>query len=165
MIRKVFTYKRRPPASLKEATAELFTSAGGLDTAGKVLGQSPGSVYRYSDPSDQNESRFLNAHQVMLLEHVADYPAVTEFLAAEAGYVLVPLVPAEMEGAAALVTATVHGAADLFQEFSRSLTETSDHGRAISPAEATRMLDSICLVQRNLSALRGVLRQIAGDQP
>ena len=157
-------YKPRPAATLKAATNDLVTAVGGQAAAADELGQTKGTVFRWTDDSEDNAHRSIPAQAIRTLERVAvadgAAPIVTQFLAAEAGFALVRLSPATL-------------ASDWNAELARLASEASDViggvAKALSnppvgrvlPAEAGALvveIDQACAVfaalRQRVTALR-----------
>lgn len=156
-------YKPRPPATEKDAAAALIAEVGGLEMAAKITGKSVAVLQRYTDPGEGGNGRFINIHDAGRLEAVCRRPVVTEWLAHELGWEVVPLLPLVMKDAdpGKLVAAIVRETADLFERYADSLRHRSEAGSATGPAEALAMLEDVVDAQRGLSRLRGVLTQIS----
>lgn len=81
-------YKIRPIGTLKEAVTTLVKKAGALDAAAAASGVSKSALHRYSDP---DHDRHMPVNLVEALERIGGRPYVTEYLAAKAHHLLLPL--------------------------------------------------------------------------
>lgn len=82
--------KPRPVGSLKRATAELIDQIGSFDRAADLSGVGRNTLFAYTDTAPENLKRYVRADVIRTLEARAEYPVVTDYLAHEAGYVLMP---------------------------------------------------------------------------
>lgn len=144
-------YKARSSGSLKQAVARLVELCGGLDAAADAAGVARATMFRYTDDTDEHASRGMPVHTVRALEKHCGEPAVTEFLAAELGAVLLRLPPGALPDAwAADLAAVMKETAEAVQVLAADLAD----GRVDRPGAAIREIDEAMAV---LAALRARL--------
>lgn len=143
-------YKPRGAATLKAAASDLVTAVGGQPAAADHLGVAKGTVFRWTDDSEENAGRSIPANAVRALERRAGEPVVTRFLAAEAGCALVPLAPATLAADWNRELARVaKESADVLAGFAQALAD----GR-VEPAEAGPLLTELDEALGVFAALR-----------
>ncbi|MGL4963164.1 MAG: hypothetical protein ACRC67_18175 [Inquilinus sp.] len=146
--------KPRPRGTLKAAVLRLVDVVGGVVRASELLGRGKSQVYRYTDDAEPDE---ITARQVLVLEAAARVPAVTEFLAAEQGFVLLPIASGGEDENLALdyvvIAQTAQGA---FAGFARAI---ADDGQ-VDQVEAGALIADLDMVigaaltaRRHLKAL------------
>jgi hypothetical protein len=149
-------YVQRPAGSLKEATSALVTAVGGQARAADLVGSTQSVVQRYTDPSAPDRS--IPVAKVRILEAAARRPIITEFLAAEAGCLLLqPLL--DIAGSPNADFATIgQEIGDLFATIHRAQSD----GR-IDPREAGQVINALDDAARAIMAARATMRLMAGD--
>lgn len=142
-------YQRRTPGSLKYAQQRLVSAVGGLEAAEMVLeGRvKRGQIARYTSEIDDNLFVHMPADVIRTLERVAGCPIVTEFLAAEAGAMLVPVTMCESRAETYLAHLCAVGekSGDLFRTMTTALADG-----VMTPSEAG---ENMAVVMRLTSAL------------
>lgn len=142
--------KPRPAGTLKDAILALVERLGGAIRAGEIAEVTKGQVQRWTDPDSDNAAVFPSAGKVRLLEAAAGEPVVTRFLAAEAGFVLVPA-SGEMGPALPVLAALAAGE---FGDVLRAIADGTAGDGALSPAEAGRVIKEIDEALAALAAAR-----------
>ena len=89
MARNGHFIKTRQPASLKSVFAELIAKSGGTHRAAELVNSSATIIHKCTDPLYPPKE--LRISWVRILEKMCGEPIVTEFLAAEAGCLLIKL--------------------------------------------------------------------------
>jgi len=123
--------KPRPEGTLKEAIARLVYACGGTTRVADLLGLSQSQAQRYTDPMSDTEMR---PSQIRTLEMACGQPIVTEFLAAESGFALVPMHATNGKSLPIHMAKVGAAAAKLFEQFAKAM---EDGG--IQPREAARI--------------------------
>lgn len=150
-------YQKRTPGSLKDAQQRLVSAVGGLDAAEIVLeGRvKRGQLARYTSQIDDNLFTHMPADVIRTLERVAGAPVVTEFLAAEAGAMLVPVTTCESraESYLAHLGAVGEKSGDLFRTMTGALADG-----VMTPVEAG---ENMAVVMHLTSALAVLYARLA----
>lgn len=146
--------KPRPEGTLTEAVARLIEAVG-IKRAAELVGASPNSVRRWSD-DDYREG--IAVHNVRLLELAARHPIVTEFLAFEAGCILLRDVAAHADRST-VAAGFARAGAEIAQMFAKLAEFLADDGR-VSSAEAGALIREVDDVSRELMGARAVLQRI-----
>lgn len=151
-------YKPRQPGSVKAAVQAVVTKAGGNGAAGELLGKSSSQVHRYTDPGEPEYHMPVNA--VLTLQRASGCTAVTEFLAAEMGGVVLWLPAGADDGAVARDFAALgEAASNLFADYGAALAGPDSPGR-VDQREAARMVPIADRLMAALAHLRGDLKVI-----
>lgn len=145
-------YKPRPAGTLKEALAELVTAAGGNVRAAELLRTSASQVQRYTDPAEPDYC--MRVDQVRALEAATGRAIVTEFLAREAGGVLLPIETAGLGALGAEIAATAQEIAEMFGAFAEIQSDASEAGAEVTANEAGRAVAEIDDVFEKIAAVR-----------
>lgn len=112
--------KVRPRGSLKAAVAKLVASVG-VERARELTGRGATQLYRYGDP---DEAAQMPVDLVAALMRDGGATAVADYLAAEAGCVLLPLTPlAGPAELAAHVGAVGRHVGTAFQDYAEALAD------------------------------------------
>ena len=133
------TYKWREPGSLKQATARLIDANGGPQAAAEGCRVTAGMLFKYTDPNDENRLRFMPVDIARLLEQRCGEPIVTQFLASEAGHVLIRLdLPADIAALPSALAQAAAEASDVYRVAAMGLKDGT-----IDAREAARMVAEI----------------------
>lgn len=151
-----FPYKPRAAGSLKQATADLVDACGGLKPAAGAARVGRTALFRYTDDADEHADRYMPVDIVAALEARCGEPIVTEWLALEAGCVLMRL-PA---GAPESWVKTLSRLNDEHSDVIRSLCEALDNDGEIDAREAGAAIEEIDEDIRALGTLRAQLVRI-----
>lgn len=155
-------YKPRQPGSLKAAVQTVVTKAGGNGPAGELLGKSSSQVHRYTDPGEPEYHMPVNA--VLMLQRASGCAAVTEFLAAEMGGVVLWLPAGAGDGEVARDFAALgEMASKLFADYGAALAGPDSPGR-VDACEAARMVAVADRLMAALAHLRGDLKAISDSK-
>ena len=152
-------YKPRQPRTLKEATSLLIGAVGGLKDAAEHCRVQGTSLFRYTDDSDENSARYMPVDIVQVLEKSATFPFVTEFLATQVGYLLVPIAPDDSSELTLDVVETGEKAAQLF----KSWAEFIGNDGLIDREEAHQLLRVNQALVRTLMRMRSDLEATIAD--
>lgn len=150
-------YKQRQAASLKGAVNDLVTAAGGQEAAADVLSVTKGTVFRWTDDSEENAHRHMPVQAVRTLERHVGQPIVTAFLAAEAGHALVASGGAVLPADWGVIVATY--AKEASEAFAKLATAIADG--VVTPDEARAAMAELDQVQAYGAEIREKLKQIA----
>lgn len=82
------TYKKRKTGTLKEAQSALVQMCGGPAAAAEFCRVTSTTLFNYTDDSATNSSKNMPVDIVTELETRAEFPAVTEYLADQSGYIM-----------------------------------------------------------------------------
>ncbi|ALG75081.1 hypothetical protein VY88_26495 [Azospirillum thiophilum] len=146
-------YKHRRPGSLKAAVADLIEHCGGLQRAAEVARVSRSQLFRYSNDSEEDANCHMPADIAAALERYSGQPAVTEWLAVEAGCTLLAVtVEPAAEAIPKNVAEIAQHASKLFAEFAAAYSDG-----AIDAGEAGKMLSAGDAMLREYMHLRPVL--------
>lgn len=150
-------YKPTDPGRLIAAVTRLIVANGGELAASHVEGARVGKseMQRYTD-SDDFRNRHMPVDIVAALERACGRPIVTEFLAAEAGAVLLPVPRAVTGEWLAEITRLTDENADVIREVCKSL----DGDGEITAPEAGRIIAEIDEDIAVKAALRARLMKI-----
>lgn len=149
--------KPRPPGTLTERVARLVEVVG-IKRAAEICGVTPNTVRRWTD-DDYAEG--ISARNVRLLELAAGVPVVTEYLAHEAGCVLLQLTGLAGAGIGADLAKV---GAEIAEVFGRAHEALADDGR-IDAAEAGTLIREVDDAIRALATVRGDLKAIVERGP
>jgi hypothetical protein len=153
------SYKPRSPGTLKEAQDRLVNAAGGQKTAADWTRVSKSMLGRYTD--DAEPACHMPVDVVRVLEARARTPIVTEFLAIEAGYALIPVLDGAGDVAAqGLAPQTAACAKEASEVFARLAAMLAD-GR-ITPTEAGEAIKEIDEVLSAFASLRALAQKARG---
>ncbi|HYH17612.1 MAG TPA: phage regulatory CII family protein [Azospirillum sp.] len=132
-------YKPRQPGTLKASYAELVERCRGQDRAAELTGLSQSTIQRITDPDSANRNAHFKVPDVRALQAASGCMVVTEFLAAEQGYLLFrPLTDADAGNLPQDLAAVGEQVGRLFAEFAAAM---GNDGR-VDAREAARMLDA-----------------------
>jgi hypothetical protein len=148
--------KPRRPGSLKAAVTALIDAAGGLHGSREVTGRSAARLFGYGDDSDENLDRHMPVNLVLRLEAVAGAPIVTQYLAHEAGYALLPCDASEGCTPSRVISAAKESA-EVFAAAAQALAD----GR-LCAAEAEALIPAVDEAIVAFASLRAALRVKAG---
>lgn len=145
--------KPRDPGTLKAATADLITDAGGLEKARDLCRVGISQLQRYSDPEVPEAS--VPADVVLALETHAGTQPVTRFLAAKQGMALVPIESTgQPQNLAVEFARTAREASQAFACFAEASCHPSlsTHDRRTMLREFDDLLDAVTRLERCLLA-------------
>ena len=154
-------HKPRRAGGAKAATMALVRSFGsdeisGLDVAADLLAVNRNTVWRWTDPSPENADRSIPLRHIRSLQGASGNMVLTEFLAAEAGAVVLqfPDGPPEAAGGAHASKLAAQQAR-AWEGYARAI---EDH--KITPKEAGEMIDLLDGELRAAVAFRGFLQKV-----
>lgn len=149
--------KPRPAGTLKGAITALADALGGHVRTAEIAECSKGHVQRWTDPDGETAGTSPPVHKVRLMEAAAGDPIVTRFLAAEAGFALIPLNGAGASTIAVLSALAAGGAADLWRATADALgdgvIDAREAGDIVRAADAS--LQAIGAVRARAAIARG----------
>jgi hypothetical protein len=154
--------KPRQRGSLKGATAALVEHLGGQRATARVARLSQQRIYQYTDP-DHDRPASMPVELVALLEKAAGCSPITEWLAAEAGCLLVPVIGPEGDDPVLLAAEMARVGQHTSMLFARYAEALADDGD-IGPDEARAMLVPLETGMRAAAAMWQVLRGIVADE-
>lgn len=150
MTSTIMSYIPRHYGTTKAAVAALICAAGGLREAAALSGRVGKSrLQAMTDPN--NDSSHAPVDLIEKLEQATGCHAITEHLAAKAGYLLLPMTAAKADEPIACSMAKLGDAtAGLFREFSQALADD----QKVDASEAAEMLREGDRVAREWARLR-----------
>jgi hypothetical protein len=162
------SYKRRPPGTIKEATDQLIDAAGGQKKVADLFNWKRQYLFAYTNDDGEDARLTMPVGLARLIEtHVGD-PILTRFLAAEQGWLMLPLPKAAGGGQAGLDCAAIaRRFGELMEEYGKALDPKGSGGASVTPAEAGRL---VAEMHDLLEALAGPLAMMSalrdgGDRP